>query len=177
MAKLAQLPQPKNPSNGLVHHNGFIYLIGGLKSKGGWDNECLCYDVKKNEWKSIASMSAAKPHQTVCVYNNSILAFGLSFNENALNIERYDIDLGKWKSVVVSNLLSNPFNFAAGFSSIQINRDEILLFGGKTYEDSLKSNKRTTDKNMCPNIYTFYPETGSFVQYDKIGLCTGTQFG
>jgi hypothetical protein len=66
---MAQLPQPKNPTNGLVYHNnGYIYAIGGLKGKGGWDNECCKYDIKKNEWKMIPSMNSVKPHQTVVVF-------------------------------------------------------------------------------------------------------------
>lgn len=78
-------------------------------------------------------MNSVKPHQTVVVYNNSIVVFGLSFNENSLNIERLDLETMKWRQLSVCNLLSNPFNFAAGFSSIQINPHEVLLFGGKTY--------------------------------------------
>jgi hypothetical protein len=101
----------------------------------------------------IPSMNSVKPHQTVAVFRNSIIAFGLSFSETTLNIERLDIDQMKWRQVSVANLLSNPFNFAAGFSAIQINEDEILLFGGKNYEDSLKSNKRTTDKSLCQQMF------------------------
>ena len=133
IAKLAQLPSPKNPSNGLVYHNNCIYVVGGLKAKGGWDNECLQYDIKRNEWRTIPSMNAVKPHQSVVVFRNSIIAFGLAFSETTLNIERLDIEQMRWKSMSVSNLLSNPFNFAAGFSSIQVNEDEVLLFGGKSY--------------------------------------------
>lgn len=177
IAKLAQLPSPKNPSNGLVYLNNAIYVIGGLKAKGGWDSECLQYDVKRNEWKVIPSMNNAKPHQSVVAFRNSIIAFGLSFSETTLNIERLDVDKLQWKAVSVSNLLSNPFNFAAGFSSIQVNEDEILLFGGKSYEDSLKSNKRTTDKSICPQLFLFNPDTSSFSQLEKVGLATGTQFG
>lgn len=122
-------------------------------------------------------MNSIKPHQTVVTFSNSIIAFGLSFNENALNIERLDLEKMEWKPINVANLLSNPFNFAAGFNSIQVNDQEVLLFGGKNYEDSLKSNKRTTDKSLCPNMYLFNPESCSFTQIDKIGLTTGTQFG
>jgi hypothetical protein len=105
----------------------------------------------------IPSMNSVKPHQTVAVFRNSIIAFGLSFSETTLNIERLDIDQMKWRQVSVANLLSNPFNFAAGFSAIQINEDEILLFGGKNYEDSLKSNKRTTDQSLCQQMFLFSP--------------------
>lgn len=78
-------------------------------------------------------MNTVKPHQSVVVYRDSIIAFGLSFGETTLNIERLDIEQMRWKQVSVANLLSNPFNFAAGFSAVQINEDEVLLFGGKNY--------------------------------------------
>jgi hypothetical protein len=80
MAKLAPLPEPKNPSNGLAYHDWFIYVIGGLKTKGSWDSECFQYDVKRNEWKTIQKMNYIKPQQSVAVFNNTIIAFGLPFN-------------------------------------------------------------------------------------------------
>ncbi len=83
---MAPLPQPRNPSNALIYHNGYIYLIGGLKGKGAWDNECFQFEIKRNEWKAIPSMGTVKPHQTVCLFKNTIYAFGLSFSEAALNI-------------------------------------------------------------------------------------------
>lgn len=31
--KLAELPYPVNPSNSLVYHNKYIYLVGGIVEK------------------------------------------------------------------------------------------------------------------------------------------------
>jgi hypothetical protein len=105
-------------------------------------------------------MNAVKPHQSVVVFRNSIIAFGLAFSETTLNIERLDIEQMRWKSDQRMPTSSpTRSTFAAGFSAIQVNEDEVLLFGGKSYEDSLKSNKRTTDKSICPQMFLFNPDS------------------
>lgn len=38
-----------------------------------------------------------------------------------MNIERYDITHNQWEDIVITNFLSNPFNFASGFATAQIN--------------------------------------------------------
>lgn len=65
-------------------------------------------------------MKYAKPHQSIGIFDNKIYCFGIPANNNT-NIEEYDIATNKWREVVLTNFLCNPFNFATGFSVLQIN--------------------------------------------------------
>lgn len=83
--KLTMMPPlaaPKNPYNSLIYHDGRIYMIGGLKGKNEWDNECSYFDLKENQWKPLASMKCSKPHQSVSLSNGNIYAFGLPSNSD-----------------------------------------------------------------------------------------------
>lgn len=79
-------------------------------------------------------MNTIKPHQSCSIFNstNSIYCFGIPENKK-INIEKYHIDKNIWEDIMITNFLSNPFNFAAGFMACQINDKEILLFGGKKF--------------------------------------------
>ena len=77
-------------------------------------------------------MISCKPHQSVAVFKNNIYCFGIPI-PGKVNIEKYDISANSWKEIAIENFLSNPFNFAYGFSTIQINESEILFFGGKKF--------------------------------------------
>lgn len=88
------LPNAKNPYNSLIYYEGRIYMIGGLKGKNEWDNECSYFDLKENVWKGLPSMKSAKPHQSVSLCNSLIFAFGLPSNAdfNVSNIECFSLE-------------------------------------------------------------------------------------
>jgi len=65
-------------------------------------------------------MNASKPHQSCSLFNSSIYCFGIPENKK-INIEKFSIEKNVWEEISINNFLSNPFNFAAGFSSCQIN--------------------------------------------------------
>ena len=65
-------------------------------------------------------MHASKPHQSCSLFNSSIFCFGIP-EQKKINIEKYSIEKAVWEEISINNFLSNPFNFAAGFISCQIN--------------------------------------------------------
>ena len=65
-------------------------------------------------------MKYPKPHQSSALFDKKIYCFGIP-SENNLNIEEYSIDKNQWRDIKIANFLCNPFNFAAGFSAMQIN--------------------------------------------------------
>ena len=77
----------------------------------------------------------------------------------------------------LTNFLCNPFNFASGFSAIQVNKSEILLFGGKKYLENVKNQKRSTDREVTPYLYLFHPITSSFSQIRCVNPCIGVRDG
>ena len=68
----------------------------------------------------MSSMHSVKPHQSTAVFNDSIYCFGIPESKK-INIEKYDIKTNQWEEIVIGNFLSNPFNFASGFITCQIN--------------------------------------------------------
>ena len=94
-----------------------------------------------------------------------------------VNIERYSIAENQWEEVTLTNFLSNPFNFASGFTTLQINHSDILFLGGKKFLENMSNNKRSTDRELSPNAYLFRPETNSFIQLGRIHPCLGVQYG
>ena len=41
----------------------------------------------------------------------------------------------------------------------------------------MANNKRSTDRELSPNLYLFRPETNSFVQLGRMNPCLGVQYG
>lgn len=121
-------------------------------------------------------MKNPKPHQSIALFDQQIFCFGIPA-PNKINIEEYDIANDRWKEVILTNFLCNPFNFASGFSTVQINESEILLFGGKKYLENVKNQKRSTDREVTPYLYLFQPNTYSFVQLGALNPCIGVRDG
>lgn len=121
-------------------------------------------------------MKCPKAHQSTCLFENRIYCFGIP-STSKVNIEEYDIETNRWRDIHVQNFLGNPFNFAASFSSIQINDSEILLFGGKKYLENVKNQKRSTDRIVSPHLYLFQPKTCSFMQLGALNPCIGVRDG
>jgi hypothetical protein len=88
--KLTDLPYSVNPANGLVYHNKFIYLIGGMIEKSEWTKRCIRYSLEMKEWTEINPLHTIKPHQSTTTFNESIYCFGIPENKK-INIEKYDI--------------------------------------------------------------------------------------
>lgn len=60
---------------------------------------------------------------------------------------------------------------------MQINSDEILLFGGKKYIENMKNKKRSTDREITPNMYVYQTGSQSFLQLQAINPCVGVRDG
>ena len=128
------------------------------------------------EWSEVSPLHTIKPHQSTSAFADSIYCFGIPENKK-INIERYDIASNEWEDIVITNFLSNPFNFASGFITLQINENDIFFLGGKKFLENMSNNKRSTDRELSPNVYLFRPETNSFVQLGRQHPCLGVQYG
>ncbi len=63
---------------GLVYHNGYLYLIGGLVPTGGDQTECVKYDIATDTWSSIAPLPEAVNFckWTTTVVGNQVVLVG-----------------------------------------------------------------------------------------------------
>jgi hypothetical protein len=147
-----------------------------MVEKSEWTKRCIRYSLEMKEWSEISPLHTVKPHQSTATFNDSIYCFGIPENKK-INIERYDINSNEWEDIVITNFLSNPFNFASGFITLQINENDILFLGGKKFLENMSNNKRSTDRELSPNVYLFRPETNSFVQLGRQHPCLGVQYG
>jgi hypothetical protein len=114
------------------------------------------YSLDIKEWSELAPLHCVKPHQSTATFNDTIYCFGIPENRK-INVEKYDIGGNEWEEINITNFLSNPFNFASGFVTIQINETDILFLGGKKFLENMNNNKRSTDRELSPNMYLFRP--------------------
>ncbi len=87
---------------GLVYHNGFLYLIGGLVPTGGDQTECAKYEIATDTWSSIAPLPEAVNFckWTTTVVDNLVVLVGsgggyTSYPANP-KIFYYDITANSW---------------------------------------------------------------------------------
>ena len=147
-----------------------------MVDKNEWTRRCLRYSLELKEWGEIAGLHTTKPHQSTCSFDDAIYCFGIPEHKK-INIERYDTGRNEWEDIQLTNFLSNPFNFASGFTTVQINRTDILFLGGKKFLENMSNNKRSTDRELTSNGYLFRPETNSFVQLGRVPPLLGVQYG
>lgn len=124
-----------------MHNN--IYVVGG-QDQMGYLRECERYDMNAEKWVDIAPLSRATACSTICSFQNYCLfKFGGVDGKNSyVNlIEKYDTDLNIWIPIHLQSRLVPGVDYALGESSecIQLNRNQIIIFGGK-YKGSCLNN-------------------------------------
>ena len=146
---LAGLNYARN-SHGICILQDFMYVIGGCSEQGGYTASCERFAVNKHyekavgEWQIVASLN--QPANSPCVVNfndDYIYKFGGVLNLSTMNntVERYDPKLNVWTEInyqVFGNKYSS-LSLLAASASVQINRNEILIFGG--HDLNRKSNQ------------------------------------
>lgn len=116
-----------------MHNN--IYVVGGQDSNG-FLRECERYDLNSEKWFDIAPLSRGTAGATICGFQNHCLFKfgGIEAKNTYVNlIEKYDVDLNSWIPIQLQTRLTLGVDFSLGESSesAQINRNQILVFGGK----------------------------------------------
>ncbi|CAD8064246.1 unnamed protein product [Paramecium sonneborni] len=181
LTNLAPLPKAKNPSNGLIVYDEYIYVIGGLKiieDKLQWTKTCEKYSIRLNKWYNIEPMNYPKPNQSIYRLNQYIYAIGFQQHE-FINFERYDINEEKWSLITLSKTSLNPFLFGGGFSSIQINQFQALLFGGKQWRRKFIDDEREfyQDDEIIRTVFCYDSIQNSFISLGDCLPGTGVSYG
>lgn len=148
-------------SHAICYSSGFIYVIGGFTTGQSITTKCEKLRVGERDgkrggregegregWKAIASLNLGMVAGCVCGAGEKYLfkfgGLGESLSPNP-SIERYDIERDLWKLIQIEETtkLSLSSKKAGGLLStsacLQINRNEILIFGGYN-EDNEASN-------------------------------------
>ncbi|CAD8076402.1 unnamed protein product [Paramecium sonneborni] len=181
LTNLSPLPKAKNPSNGLIVYDKYIYVIGGLKvidDKLSWTKSCEKYCIQENKWYNIESMTYAKPNQSIFKINHHIYAIGFQQHE-FINFERYDIIEEKWSLITLSQTSLNPFLFGGGYSAIQINEYQALLFGGKQWRRKFIDDEREFyfDDEIIRTVFCYDSIQNSFISLGDCLPGTGVSYG
>ena len=125
-------------NHGICYIQNSIYVIGGYDGTS-YLRDCERYDIEQEKWLEITSLNYPSAFGSVCSFNdNTIYKFGGIDNKNNNyigNIEKYDIDQNFWTvlNIAVGKVNSSKADLILGESmeSVQINRRQILIFGGK----------------------------------------------
>jgi N-acetylneuraminic acid mutarotase len=119
----------------LLYMNGFIYLIGGRGEGEKCSKKGYKYSIKDKKWSHICESNIALRKATICALKNRYICKLGGLNEfDYINkiIEIYDSVTDRWSLVRASprNILEE-IQILEDSLAIQINDDEIYVFGGK----------------------------------------------
>jgi Kelch motif len=99
-------------------------VAGGMSADKRYMDSCEIYDMKEDKWHNVARIN--KPAEKFCMTlfgNHFVYKFGGS---PECSVERYNIKMNRWE---VLNL-SYPRDMATACECVQINQNQILIFGG-----------------------------------------------
>ncbi|CAD8060516.1 unnamed protein product [Paramecium sonneborni] len=138
--QVAQLNYPRS-SHSMVYCNQSIYIVGGFQDQRKMCLNLERYNIKSQKMEPCASCLKPANAPACCSFNNRyIYKFG-GCDENGqilFIIERYDTYTDKWEYVTLKD---NPIestqvpNIYQCSSCIQINKDNIFVFGGYDNDD------------------------------------------
>ena len=109
----------------------FIYVCGGINSKGEPLSACEKYSLELEKWIKMSNMVIAKSHLSLCNLNNQyIYSIG---GENKIQslldiIERYSINIDTWEVI--------PLKIPIKIECVACipNNNDILILGGYSCE-------------------------------------------
>ena len=110
-----------------------IYVGGGQALSGEQLSSFEAYEIESNTWKKLAPLSQPAIDFALCAVNDAwIYKIGGRSNDTILNsIEKYSIDDNLWIPVTPKySSRVTGFKFLAGSHAVQINKNEIFIFGG-----------------------------------------------
>ena len=156
-----------------IYFEGNLYLIGGLGENQIILNECDIFNIKKRKWKKFPKLNIPRQNSTLCIYNNSSLYVirGTNGKEVLDTIEYINL-----------NNLNNGFNIikpkdfglcwlgCESSMAITINKNQILIFGGKDKSGKLYHHSFFYDPI---NNYIF---RGKDIKVSACFKCNGTIF-
>lgn len=145
----------KKVAHSLCYVKNKIFSIGGKVNNDERTKKCEKYDVITNKWMEIAPMNHERTRPAITSFDDKFIYvfFGCDNKENCKTIEKYDINADKW---TVIRALNQWPQFEVNFgSAVQINANQILLFGG-FYEGAKHNNKKEmifNDRALLFNVH------------------------
>ena len=141
LKQVSNLIYPRS-SHAVCNLGKFVYIIGGFGNKQAMLSECEKFNVQTQSCQKIAPLNNACASLSVCsFFQNYLFKFGGMEIEHNLSpyIEKYIIKEDKW--VVLDPKLGGvqPDHFFALLSNsccLQINKNDILVFGGYLEDNS-----------------------------------------
>ena len=132
----------------MTYLNGYLYVIGGYSEEKDFTERCERYNIKQNMWEHIASLHVKANNPACCTFRNKyIYKFGGKLNDLELcnTIERYDPLSDLWSLIEIElpsgfGFSKKPFSILSSLASVQINNDQMIVFGGTHADYSIKSN-------------------------------------
>lgn len=129
-------------SSGICSLDKFIYSIGGKKENLVRTNLCERFNVESYKWGILPAMKYIRSFPSVNVFNKNLYVF-FGIDENGkptYKIESLNILTLEWVEIFLNNNNTSFFHNYHQVSCIQINEDEILLFGGYKNHEKLEGN-------------------------------------
>jgi len=116
----------------LAYLSGYVYVICGKDSTSEVVDTCERYSVEENQWSVIAPVRKKRYAASALGFsNNKVYLFGGRSDYNNVmvhEIEEYCAFRNEWTILNIKNVnLWNPVEVCA---CIQINEEQILIFGG-----------------------------------------------
>ncbi|EGR32498.1 kelch motif family protein, putative [Ichthyophthirius multifiliis] len=131
-------------SHSMVFLNDFIYVIGGFDENNQMTKQCEKFSLKNFKWDLAPSLNFGCASSAVCAFQNKFLfKFGGIGEDLQLSpyIECFDQERNSWVLLdpKIEKVPLNEFALLSSSSCVQINSNDILIFGGY-FEDNTASN-------------------------------------
>lgn len=153
-------------SYGVVVHDGYLYLIGGIpRYESRSLNLVEKYSFSVREWTTCPPLKTKRHEARVVVIDNSIYVLGGGKGrEELVSVERYDTALNRWQFVAPMKEKRDRFSCVAvdGY---------IYVLGGRNFISSCQTGERYDPKNdEWQPIATPPPDTGPLSLASMNGL-------
>ncbi|KAM3140286.1 hypothetical protein pb186bvf_007642 [Paramecium bursaria] len=139
VTKLPDMLVKRVGASALIVQQKFIYVIGGRTDNLIKTKLCERYNLNTQKWEYIPKLIQARSKAQTCLFDNYIYTFfGVDSQQqqeklfkNINHVERFNLATEHWEYVQIENYLPG-FDFSDG-QCLQINTEQILLFGGLRY--------------------------------------------
>lgn len=163
-------------SHSVCVHKDAIFIVGGFLNQQEFTTTCEIFDIKKEKTSPIANLNIASGVSGLCPFNDKFifkfggLTEGLSLNNT---IERYNIALNIWELIDAKFDTHDPlkidlktFSLLSTCCCIQINTNEILVFGG--YKANNESSNMTFILNSESDERNDFDYTIKWINYKPL---------
>ena len=139
---------------GIARTSGHVYVVGGIterrmcSSVSDITNIVETFDLEKNEWKKMPSMSMNRYRPGVVVVDDRIFVIGGSDGHEYLNTcEMFDVRTNKWETIAPMPTMRNEMGVA-------VIGDRIIVIGGRNSGGYLRTVEALNTKT---NTWTTLP--------------------